>query len=54
MKLGRKFLILIIVAIVIGGCSEVITEDQLIGGKWLVTNGYEGGEVGGGSCLSFF
>ncbi len=24
----------------------MITEDQLIGGKWLVTNGYEDGKVG--------
>jgi len=42
-KLGWKFLMFIIVTVVIGGCSEVITEDQLIGGKWLVTNGYEDG-----------
>ena len=54
MKIGRKILMLIIVTIVIGGCSEVITEDQLIGGKWLVTNGYEDGEVGGDPvCPSF-
>ena len=36
-----------IVSIVLGACDEVITEDQLIGGKWLVTNGYEDGEIGG-------
>ncbi len=30
-----------------GACSNVITEDQIIGGKWLVTNGYEDGEIGG-------
>ena len=54
MKLDWKFLMLIIVTIVIGGCIEVITEDQLIGGKWLVTNGYEDGEVGGDPlCPSF-
>src|SRR5699024_9560835 len=45
---------LIIATIVLGSCSEVITEDQLIGGKWLVTNGYEGGEIGSDSvCPSF-
>src|SRR5699024_1717794 len=38
---------LIIATIVIGGCSEMITEEQLIGGKWLVTNGYEDEEIGG-------
>lgn len=37
-----------------GGCSNMITEDQLIGGKWLVTNGYEDGKVGGDPvCPSF-
>ena len=45
---------LITVIIVMGGCSNMITEDQLIGGKWLVTNGYENGEVGGDPvCPSF-
>src|SRR5699024_9327857 len=45
---------LIIATIVLGSCSEVITEDQLIGGKWLVTNGDESGEIGGVSvCHSF-
>ncbi len=36
-----------IVIIVMGGCGNVITEDQLIGGTWLLTNGYEDGEIGG-------
>lgn len=54
MKIGRQFLPLIIIIIVMGGCGNVITEDQLIGGKWLVTNGYENGEVGGDPvCPSF-
>jgi len=47
MKVGIRFLIFMIVIMVMGGCSNVITEDQLIGGKWLVTNGYEDGEIGG-------
>src|SRR5690625_4099808 len=44
--MGRRLLLLMIV-IIMGGCSNVITEDQLIGGTWLVTNGYEDGEIGG-------
>jgi len=44
--MGRRLLLLLIV-IMMGGCSNVITEDQLIGGTWLVTNGYEDGEIGG-------
>ncbi|MEI3614661.1 hypothetical protein [Pseudogracilibacillus sp. SO30301A] len=47
MKIGRQLLLLVIVIIVMGGCGNVITEDQLIGGTWLVTNGYEDGEIGG-------
>ncbi|MEI3614658.1 hypothetical protein [Pseudogracilibacillus sp. SO30301A] len=32
----------------------MITEDQLIGGTWLLTNGYEDGEIGGDPvCPSF-
>jgi|SRR5690625_316649 len=43
-----------IVTIVMGSCGNVITEDQLIGGKWILINGYEDGEVGGDSvCPSF-
>jgi len=53
-KNGRQLLLLVIVAIVIGGCGNVITEDQLIGGTWVVTNGYEDGEIGGDpSCRPF-
>ena len=44
MKISRRLLLLIIV---MGGCGNVITEDQLIGGTWLVTNGYEDEELGG-------
>src|SRR5699024_2278303 len=29
------------------GCGNVITEDQLIGGKWILINGYEDGAIGG-------
>ena len=47
MKIGRQLLLLMIVIIVMGGCGNVITEDQLIGGTWLLTNGYEDGEIGG-------
>ncbi|MEI3614650.1 hypothetical protein [Pseudogracilibacillus sp. SO30301A] len=47
MKMGRQLLLFMIVVIVMGGCGNVITEDQLIGGTWLVTNGYEDGEIGG-------
>src|SRR5699024_6662891 len=47
MKMGRQFLLLMIVTIVMGGCGNVITEDQLIGGKWILINGYEDGEIGG-------
>src|SRR5699024_12734335 len=47
MKMGRQLLLLMIVTIVMGGCGNVITEDQLIGGTWLLTNGYEDGEIGG-------
>src|SRR5690625_1056788 len=51
--MGRRLLLLLIV-IMMGGCSNVITEDQLIGGTWLVTNGYEDGEIGGDPvCPSF-
>lgn len=54
MKNARKLLLLIIVIIAIGGCSNVITEDELIGGKWLVTNGYENEGIGGDPvCPSF-
>ena len=35
------------IVIMMGGCGNVITEDQLIGGKWILINGYEDGEVGG-------
>ncbi len=47
MKIDRQVLLLMIVIIVMGGCGNVITEDQLIGGTWLLTNGYEDGEIGG-------
>ncbi|MEI3614649.1 hypothetical protein [Pseudogracilibacillus sp. SO30301A] len=46
MKISRQLLLFMII-IVMGGCGNVITEDQLIGGTWLVTNGYEDGEIGG-------
>src|SRR5699024_371242 len=45
--MDRQVLLLMIVIIVMGGCGNVITEDQLIGGTWLLTNGYEDGEIGG-------
>src|SRR5699024_6359933 len=47
MKMGRQFLLLMIVTIVMGGCGNVITEEQLNGGKWILINGYEDGESGG-------
>ncbi len=47
MKFGRQLLLFMIVIIVMGGCSNAITEDQLIGGKWILVNGYEDGEIGG-------
>ncbi len=47
MQIGRQLLLLMIVIIVMGGCGNVITEDQLIGGTWLLINGYEDGEIGG-------
>ncbi|MEI3614654.1 hypothetical protein [Pseudogracilibacillus sp. SO30301A] len=47
MKMGWQLLLFMIVIIVMGGCGNVITEDQLIGGTWLLTNGYEDGEIGG-------
>ncbi|MEI3614662.1 hypothetical protein [Pseudogracilibacillus sp. SO30301A] len=53
MKISRQLLLFMII-IVMGGCGNVITEDQLIGGTWLVTNGYEDGEIGGDPvCPSF-
>ncbi|MEI3614657.1 hypothetical protein [Pseudogracilibacillus sp. SO30301A] len=47
MKMGQQLLLFMIVIIGMGGCGNVITEDQLIGGTWLLTNGYEDGEIGG-------
>src|SRR5699024_2884485 len=44
--MGRQLLLLMIVTIVMGGGGNVITEDQLIGGTWLLTNGDEDGEIG--------
>src|SRR5690625_4324342 len=43
-----------IVIFLLGGCGNVITEDQLIGGTWVVTDGYVDGEIGGDPvCPSF-
>src|SRR5699024_10979294 len=52
MKMGRQFLLLMIVTIVMGGCGNVITEDQLIGGKWILMYRYEDGEIGGDPVCS--
>ena len=54
MIIARQLLLFVIVTVVISACSIKITEDQLIGGTWLVTNGYENGEIGGDPiCPSF-
>ena len=46
MKMGRQLLLLMIV-IIMGGCSNVITEDQLIGDRWVPKSGYKDGEATG-------
>jgi len=52
--IARQLLLFVIVTVVISACSIKITEDQLIGGTWSVTNGYENGEIGGDPiCPSF-
>lgn len=52
-KYGLFFMISILL-ITLAGCNELATSDDLIGGKWLVTNGYEDGEIGGDPvCPSF-
>ena len=54
MIIARQLLLFVIVTVVISACSIKITEDQLIGGTWSVTNGYENGEIGGDPiCPSF-
>jgi len=45
-KMGRQLLLLMIV-IIMGGCSNVITEDQLIGDRWVPKSGYKDGEATG-------
>src|SRR5690625_2674328 len=44
--MGRQLLLLMIV-IIMGGCSNVITEDQLIGDRWVPKSGYKDGEATG-------
>jgi len=50
----KKLCCAILLLLILCGCSNVITEDELIGGKWLVTNGYENEGIGGDPvCPSF-
>ena len=45
-KYGLFFMISIVL-IILGGCNELVTEDDLIGGKWVPVSGYKDGEATG-------
>lgn len=43
------FFIMSIFIIILGGCNKLVTEDDLIGGKWVPKSGYIDGEPSGDS-----
>lgn len=50
----KKIFALILVLIIFPSCAEKITEEDIIGGKWIATGGYQDGEaVGEPNCYPF-
>ncbi len=50
----RKTLVLTILLLLLIGCSQKVTEEELIEGTWIGTSGYEDGEEEGDSnCYPF-
>lgn len=47
MRKHYMFFVISILLIVLGGCNELITKEDLIGGKWVPKSGYKGGEPRG-------
>lgn len=50
----KKTCLFILILFICAGCSQRITEDDLIGGEWIATSGYEDGKiVGEPNCYPF-
>jgi len=45
---------LLILMFILSGCSEQITEEDLIGGKWSATAGFENEKVGGEPVCGYY
>ncbi|GIO23546.1 hypothetical protein [Oceanobacillus sp. J11TS1] len=47
-----KYIFYFVILLCLGSCSTIVTEEDLIGGEWKATAGYENGEpVGEPYCL---
>ncbi|MGY0691371.1 hypothetical protein ACW2QC_01105 [Virgibacillus sp. FSP13] len=50
----KKFFIIFPILFMLIGCSQKVTEEDLIGGNWTATAGYEDEEIGGEpNCYPF-
>jgi len=47
MRKYSLFFVISILLIILGGCNELVTTDDLIGGKWVPKSGYKNGEPSG-------
>jgi len=45
---------LLLLVFILAGCSEQITEDDLIGGKWTANAGFENEEAGGEPVCGYY
>lgn len=50
----KRFFIIIVLPFILVTCGETISEEELIGGEWVASAGYEDGEVSGEeNCFPF-
>lgn len=47
MRKNSLFFAISILLIILGGCNDLITADDLVGGKWVPKSGYKDGEPSG-------